>query len=66
MTLPKDWKHVALGDLLTEEQMRRLAEPGLTAAKIKDIVHADTSKMQGIADPDYLTYALMYRLGVPS
>ena len=30
--IPKNWKHVPLGDLLTDEQMRRLAEPDLTAA----------------------------------
>jgi len=62
--IPKNWKHVPLGDLLTDEQMRRLAEPDLTAAKIKAIVHSDTSKMAGTTDPDYLTYALMYTLGV--
>jgi len=62
--IPKTWKHVTLGDLLTDEQTRRLTEPGLTAAKIKDIVHSDTSKMKDVADPDYLSYALMYTLGV--
>jgi hypothetical protein len=61
--MTEDWKQVPLTHLLTDEQIKRL-KTAKTIKEIKSITNSDTSKMAGLADPDYLAYAIANKLGI--
>ena len=68
MSNPEGWKNADLREIMYEDQVEALIigdeTKTLTQAKIKEIVHRKTDKMDGVVVPDFLVYALMHRFKV--
>lgn len=61
--MPAGWTLINVVELLTEQQVRNLRD-AKTQADIERIVKSDTSKMEGLAVPGFLVYALMHHMRI--
>ena len=62
-TTPPGWRKVPLSHLLTSEQIDKISK-AKTIKEIKEITASDTTKMKGLADPDFLAYSIAHKMGI--